>query len=402
MLPAQLNASQFDRYRPEARRAAIANVGLLQRLPLVFLPLLLRELIAYDAKFPAERKELDRQLVFLTSLTPEQLRQWMAPFAGLQLSPELERVDWVNTPAQFSEQLAAHLWATHQIDAFRAAAVEYVKKLNAAVAAETVPVPRLTIVVIGQGVAQTRSPLFQKLRPQGVHYTRLNPANGNRILLDAVAARAAAHPVPFGHWYVEGGTRENAPANGVTCVSYRALEPLRAALLKTMEDAMQSGLGAEALRSRLAQMGPQDLGMQGSGDDAVLNEFQISLLTEGSGTQIFSTTFVQWSAREILRRAQPLTLLARFAPRWHERSLKEQLAGAREAPALDAEGALVDADMGAYYTWINQQRLPRADEASFLVWFENHSEALAIGPSQGAGKESEEELNFSQLLGRLA
>ena len=41
--------------------------------------------------------------------------------------------------------------------------------------------------------------------------------------------------------------------------------------------------------------------------DEVLERFKVSLLTEGSGTQIFSTSFAQWAAREALRRAQPLT-----------------------------------------------------------------------------------------------
>ena len=62
-----------------------------------------------------------------------------------------------------------------------------------------------------------------------------------------------------------------------------------------------------------------------SGDPGLLNRFGVSLLTEGSGTQIFSTTFVQWAAREVLRRAQPVTLLARFAPRQRERAMNELL-----------------------------------------------------------------------------
>lgn len=45
---------------------------------------------------------------------------------------ELEHFDWVNSPVRFSEQFTAQLWATHQIDAFRTAPVEYVQKLNAA------------------------------------------------------------------------------------------------------------------------------------------------------------------------------------------------------------------------------------------------------------------------------
>ena len=36
--------------------------------------------------------------------------------------------------------------------------------------------------------------------------------------------------------------------------------------------------------------------MSGAVQQGVLDHFQVSLLTQGSGTQIFSTTFVQWAA----------------------------------------------------------------------------------------------------------
>jgi len=45
-----------------------------------------------------------------------------------------------------------------------------------------------------------------------------------------------------------------------------------------------------ALRTLLAQMRPADLGL-GKAGDIVLDRFQVKLLTEGSGTQVFSTTF---------------------------------------------------------------------------------------------------------------
>jgi hypothetical protein len=125
------------------------------------------------------------------------------------------------------------------------------------------------------------------------------------------------------------------------------------------------------------------------------------VLTEGSGTQIYSTTFVQWAARELLRRAQPLTLLARFAPRLKEQSIKDLLAQERQKPPLDPEGSLRDGDMGAYYTWLNQQRLSGAEQSRFLVWFEDHSEAVAIGPGWKAGSESSDAIGLKELVSRI-
>ncbi len=401
MVPSQLKAEQFSGYPPQAREIATSRIALLQQLPLGFLPLLLRELIAYDWKFPAERKELDYQFVYLSALPPEELQREMEPFAKLRLSSALEQVDWVNAPVQFSEQLSAHLWATHQVDAFRSASVEYVHKLNAGKPGDPLPAPRLGIAIVGKGVTQNRYPLFRKLRPHGVYFKNVQAENAKEILFEAVAARAKAHPIPFGHWYIEGGG--NATSCGpLTCISYSALDSVRGILMAKMRKVMQPGGGGpEVLRTMLAEMRPAELGFEGTGDKAVLDRFQVSVLTEGSGTQLFSTTFVQWSAREVLRRAQPVTLLARFFPRQREQTMGELITGTQNA-GLDPEASLIDADMGAYYTWVNQQRLPFAEQASFLVWFENHAEALAIGPSFRPGTEDSRSVDLKDLLTRIA
>ncbi len=47
-----------------------------------------------------------------------------------------KKFEWVNSPAQFVEQLSAHLWTTHQMDAFRKAALDYADRLHAAVPPE--------------------------------------------------------------------------------------------------------------------------------------------------------------------------------------------------------------------------------------------------------------------------
>jgi hypothetical protein len=54
--------------------------------------------------------------------------------------------------------------------------------------------------------------------------------------------------------------------------------------------------------------------------------------------------------------------------------------------------------MGAYYHWINQQRLPGSERSSFLVWFEGHAQALVIAPSLPKATESSSELDLAQLL----
>ena len=402
MLPNQLAPESFRGYPAEARRLAVSHVALLRRLPLGFVPLLLREVIVYDWKFPAERREVERQFAYLTNLSPEQLTKAMAPFAELRLTEALARADWVNAPAVFTEQLTAHLWTTHQIDVFRNAAVDYVGKSSVALPEAPLPAHRVGIVVIGQGVRDTQYRLFRKLRPKGTYFTQVKHAGGLKTLASAVAKRAAAHPVPYGHWYIDGGDSAATIPTSVARVSYAELSPVRTGLQRLMQKHYEASVfDPEAFRTRLAQTRLEELGMNPDGD-GVLKRFQLSLLTEGSGTQVFATTFVQWAARETLRRAQPLTLFARFTPRQRENPMNELLSEAQRRPELDPQGSLIDADMGAYYTWLNLQRLSGASQAAFLAWFEDHDEAVAIGAGFEPNKHSDAPIELKDIAAQIA
>jgi hypothetical protein len=401
MLPRDLKPEFFNAYPPEAKKLITSHLAALRPLPLSFLPNILREVIDYDFKFPAERRALERELDNLESLSAdgsaELQKEWFQGFAQITLSGQLEQSGWINAPAQFVEQLSTHLWATHQLDAFRKAATDYADRLRAAAPPEPPAIRRLGIAVIGQGVSTSDEPLFRKLRPHGGYFSRVKPGGGLKVLLDLVADRAKAHPISYGHWYVDGG-EEAEHSSALTCVSYHALEPVRSALLRKMREKIETpGMGPEALRTMLAQMNPTELGL-GRAGDAVLDRFQVKLLTEGSGTQIFSTTFAQWTAREALRRAQPCTLLVRFAPRQRQKPMNELLSETQQHMEFDPAGSLMDADLGAYYNWINQQRLPGAEQASFLAWFEDHNEAVAIGPSMPRGTESVTPTDLHELL----
>jgi hypothetical protein len=386
MQPDQLVPASFTRYPPKARQMAVGSLPLLQQLPLAFTPFLLQEIVGSDVKFPAELRELEDQLAYLKAMSPAQLAAEMKPFASLTLKPALESYDWVNSPAQFLEQLSAHLWATHQMDTFRSASEVYVGKFHATLKPVPLPAPRSGVVIIGEGVTEQPSyRLFVKLQREGTLFTQVKPDDGLKTIHSVLEQRARLHPAPYSHWCLDGGA---APSlSGFATVSYQQLDPVRSALAAKMLVAYQAPhFDPEALRTMLARTTFESLGLQPSGD-ATLDHFSLTLLTEGSGTQIYSTTFVQWAAREALRRAQPLTLYAHYTPRQRERSMDELLGGghAAKAPETDPTGSLIDGDMGAYYTWLNQQRLPDADRSRFLVWFENHPQAVVISPAHKRG-----------------
>jgi hypothetical protein len=393
--PAQLKADSFQGYQPEARSLAEHHLALLRTLPLSFLPLLLREVIAYDRKFPAERRELDSQFRYLASLPEAAREKELARFQAIRVEGDLQQMDWVGEPARFSEALSAHLWSTHQIDEFHSAAVSYMSRAREALPVLAPQIPRLTIAVIGQGVLKAEFSLFRKLRAHGVYFSNMNPEGGLAAMEGWLGKRAAEIPDRYAHWSISGGNAAAHP--GITTVSYEGLAQARAAMSAVLRKSFEGGMGSEALRTRLAAMKPADIGLAADGDTAA-TWFQLGLLSEGSGTQIFSTSFVQWAAREALRRAEPLSMLCRYTPRVQASSMKDLLTPDHsKAPVLDAKASLVDADMAAYQTWLNVQRLPGAKEGTFLCWFEGHGDLLATAPNLKPGTIDNRSLTFQQL-----
>jgi len=80
-----------------------------------------------------------------------------------------------------------------------------------------------------------------------------------------------------------------------------------------------------------------------------------------------------------------------------------QAAGARSSDAAARQGgSLIDADMGASYTWIKQSRLAGAEQSRFLVWLEDHHLARAIAPPLPRGKISTAPTTMRRVLDWMA
>ncbi|QHN03604.1 hypothetical protein FTO74_09650 [Granulicella sp. WH15] len=409
MVPSELRAESFVRYPQQARSFAVSNLPALRRMPLILASLMLRQVIQFDWCFPAEREQLSRQFDLLSGLDAASFDALMTPFSTIVLSAELRGAEWVDRPQLFSEQLTAYLWSEHQIDRYHEAAQDYQQYLETALKPMMPAGPRWTIVTLGQGSEQTERSLFRKLLPHGTLFTQVDPVGGLEILLAEVRSRAQRYPTEYAHWYIEGGAPHAAVggATNLTTMSYDRLVPATRrefSLLKQFVSRQNSTepVGVEAVSSYVASLSPEDLDLKGSAEDAVLRHFEVNVLTQGAGCQIYSTTFVQWAARECLHRAQPLTLFARFSPRQVNAPMEQLLVRDPLQQPQDHEGSLVDADMGAYYTWINQSRLAGAEQSRFLVWFEGHRIACAIAPTLSRGTTSASATNLRQVLDWMA
>lgn len=398
MTPASLTVSSFDAYPPQGKDLARQYLTVLRGMPLAVLPSFLEQVRTFDWRFPYEQASLTGQLEWLKKANADQLGRLLQPFASVTLSAPLAAWDWVNDPQGFTQALSEHLWQSRQIDGYRVAAVELFRALPAPSAPAQ---PSLVVAIIGRDAPVTSYPLFLRIRKSGMVLRNLATADAQETLLALLAERAQAAPVPYAHWYIDGG--DAWPVNGPVSESmihftYPQLTPINNAVLKAMDEAVRQGTGPEVLENRLSHLSPAQLGATETTADLRLQHLFVSLLTAGSGTQLYSTSFVQAAAFEVLHRARPSTLYFRFAPRRRQVSINDLIESRAVSPLLDPEGSLVDADMAAYYAYLELQKAPGGGHASFMVWVEGRNEAFIAGPNVAQGVESNTPLSMKQAL----
>lgn len=395
-MPFSISSGDFSGYPPEGRNLAISHLAALREMPAPLLPVFLVELKEYDGKFPVEQRETVARIEFVEA-NPSSL----AAFRSIHVPTAMGSPENVKDPQQFLAGMTAYLWSSLQMDAYRKAADLFVGLYEAKVKPTAPAQPRLVMICIGRESTVPAYPLFQKLRGSGQVWTNVRTNGATAILLNALNERSAKDPTPYSHWYVDGGSPlPELKPTGVAQLIYPELAPVDKEILAIMMSCIKSGSGPEVLHVRLAELTRHIASLGKITDDARMQQFVVSLLTQGSGTQIFSTSFVQWATREILRRARPATIFARYAPRQRQKPFNALVADALNTNDLDPEGSLIDADMAAYYSYLELRRLAGADRARFLVWFEGHPEAFTAGPGVAAGTVNESQTDMAELLSR--
>jgi hypothetical protein len=370
-----IELDSFSSYPAEGRALAANHIETLRRLPTALLPVFLVELKTYDWQFPIEQQEINRRLAYV-----EKNPASLSSFFRISVPRSMERPENIAVPQRFLAAMSAYLWSSLQMDAYRQSAMEFMRLYRPDGDSAASVVPRLAVIVIGQG-ATASPPLFQKLAGHGQIRTNVSVEDGMEPVLEVVRRRSAAHPQPYAHWYVDGGDPLPGIPGDLAQLSWPALTPMNRRVLDRIQACIANGSGPEVLQQELAELPLHGLAAGEGADDPRLQHFALSLFTEGSGTQIFATTFVQAAMREILRRAQPVTLFARFAPRQRQKAFNAMVEDvAHGSRDLDPNGSLVDADMAAYYAYLELMQLSGASQSSLLVWFEGHPLVFVAGP----------------------
>ena len=397
MTPTDLSARSFDGYHPQARQFAVEQLSLLQRLPFLVCPSFLQQIQGLDTLFPAERASLQRQCEGLAGLPQQRFRELTEPLAALSSSPALQGLDWVRFPARFVTEMTAYLWSSSQLNAFRKATTD----LFAAVPLFEDTSHRLAILVLGQGATVDRSKVLGRLRRLGVTLSAVDSASAAKDIGSLLSAHLQTSPAPYSAWYVDGGAPHPVFASAFgdhgIAMSYPGLAPIRQRVLDRVQTTIAGGgSGPEQMRTRLMETSATEAGAREVTRDPILQRFYTELFTESSGPQIFSTSVVQWAGRELARRAQPQTLLLRYAARQRHQDMNTMFA--ETAPTLDPQGSLRDAEMGAYYSWIEMNRISSPGKLTLLAWVENQPVAVILGPGAPAGTTCTTPLTLRQAV----
>jgi hypothetical protein len=117
-----------------------------------------------------------------------------------------------------------------------------------------------------------------------------------------------------------------------------------------------------------------------------LKRFLIDLILSGNGVLIFSNSFVEWTAAEVLRRARPRTIVARFGMRSKPKpftsiAIFENQQKVSTVPDVDdPENSAIDAAILAHYVWLAASRYPEQDHTICLCVAEQLDSAYVILP----------------------
>ena len=264
---------------------------------------------------------------------------------------------------------------------------------------------RVVVIVYGQGIAIQRGKLWTRLRGLGARIPlRLEGATASEPFLRGLfAAGSSGRPFsPFGlgpdqAWIVEAGESLHALCGeGTACatgLSYDRLRSYRETLARSLYKKVLGGVsGPQELAAwvRALDLAPPEGALLHA--DPVMRAFVREVLLGGNGTLLVNNTFVEWSAVQALRRAQPRLLVARFGVRDKMKPFSSLLLYSSPRPTdqipilEDPLGSFVDVEQLSYYVWLSAEKSAAyRGKTLYLLLAEGVDEMLAIRPGPPAG-----------------
>jgi len=176
-------------------------------------------------------------------------------------------------------------------------------------------------------------------------------------------------------------------ASSTVCnLSYGALQEFREHYLAAVNTIPKNLQEADQILAALRPQNWERWWPAALGNDARLRNFVVDLFLSGNGALIFSNSFVEWAASEALRRARPVTLVARFGMRAKPKpftgiAIFENQQRISSLPDVDDPGgSAIDAQILARYVWLSASRFAEYEQACCVCISESLHAAWLIAP----------------------
>ncbi len=405
---------------PENLQSALSH-GLLNRLPITFLPFVNQQLRQWNYLFPNERQSVERLLLFVASLTPQQssLRfrdvvqieekmgvghwQFSTSEQTISNSSELARSpyfqDWRRAVQAVFDQSDRHALSTE------GATVRARNRIVLLNIPHQLPIDPVSAWRQWQGIG---TPLKLESGPsaprQSPFEALLSGSSGkagepSQGLLDAVHARPGAARAET--WIVDAGRNlsdavlAHSPSQVAAAkpivLSYQRLDRYRQAFSHEMNTMRKDLADADAVFDHLRKVDVTPWCPPEVAADPAVREFLRSLYLSGNGAVIYGNSFVEWAASEAFRRARPSFLAASFGVRSKPKpftgvAVFDNPDQINPATAVDdLPGSAIDAQMLALYVWLAAIRYDEYQRSTLCVCLaESIAQAYIIAPPEFA------------------
>ena len=425
-----------EQYREDLR--SVLDKGVLQRLPITFLPFVNQQIREWEYLFPNERQSVEKLLHYVADLSTEESSALFQNIIQLEekMGVRYWRFSTTEQTIENSSELARSPYYQEWRRAVQAVfdAVDRHALLPNS-AAEKVQ-HRLVLLDIPRTLVVNPSTVWRRWQGIGKPLDLESSTSANdRGFWDFLLAPSPGEPgasasgllnvspSPQGsfsadRWFLDagGGLNDSSwspaastnPSLGFISLSYERLVSYRETFSHEMNTMRKDLADADNVLDRLRKVDVTAWCPPEVAADPAVKEFVRSLFLSGNGAVLFGNSFVEWGASEAFRRARPSMVAARFGMRAKPKpftgvAVFDNPNQINPTPSVDdLSGSAADAEILALYIWLAATRYAEYQSATVcVVLAESISQAYVIAPSEFPLWREAEPVSRSSLKGAL-
>jgi hypothetical protein len=403
---------------PENLQNALSN-GLFKRLPITFLPFVNQQLNQWDHLFPNERQSIERLLLYVAGLSPEQSTNLFRDVVEIEEKMGVRKWSFSTTEQtiQNSSLLARSPYFQdwrRAVQAVYDAADGHALKFSDAAAK---PGNRLVLLDIPLPLPADAASVWRRWQGIGrplkldlglssgkasaLELLLMGIPSADGVgpggLLDAALSRSDVSSADV--WVIDAGKglvgavlgqeSSTTSASKTILLSNGRLDLYRQSFSHEMNTMHKDLADADAVFDRLRKVDVTPWCPAEVAEEPAVREFLRSLYLTGNGAVIYGNSFVEWAASEAFHRARPSFLAAQFGVRSKPKpftgvAVFDNPDQVNPLPAVDdLPGSAVDAQMLALYVWLAAYRYEEYQSSTVCVCLaESLSQAYVVAPRE--------------------